>query len=153
MQLVFIHFFFQAEDGIRDFHVTGVQTCALPISALWLAALEPDGTPALIAVFVLGGFSFPMYSLSGSHVNDLVGRDHVVGASSAILLANGIGAVTGPVGASLVMTALGPAGLWFFVALVHAALGVYAAVRLIKRWHLPAPDKDKFIPFPVRSGG
>src|SRR5690606_40777475 len=26
-----IPFFFQAEDGIRDFHVTGVQTCALPI--------------------------------------------------------------------------------------------------------------------------
>src|SRR5690606_37661233 len=24
-------FFFRAEDGIRDFHVTGVQTCALPI--------------------------------------------------------------------------------------------------------------------------
>src|SRR5690606_17960682 len=27
-------FFFQAEDGIRDFHVTGVQTCALPICKL-----------------------------------------------------------------------------------------------------------------------
>src|SRR5690606_41754763 len=27
-------FFFQAEDGIRDFHVTGVQTCALPILVL-----------------------------------------------------------------------------------------------------------------------
>src|SRR5690606_40617616 len=27
-------FFFQAEDGIRDFHVTGVQTCALPICLL-----------------------------------------------------------------------------------------------------------------------
>src|SRR5690606_13793957 len=26
-----VDFFFQAEDGIRDFHVTGVQTCALPI--------------------------------------------------------------------------------------------------------------------------
>src|SRR5690606_40307440 len=26
-----IAFFFQAEDGIRYFHVTGVQTCALPI--------------------------------------------------------------------------------------------------------------------------
>src|SRR5690606_40456972 len=26
--------FFQAEDGIRDFHVTGVQTCALPICQL-----------------------------------------------------------------------------------------------------------------------
>src|SRR2546426_9361108 len=27
-------FFFQAEDGIRDYKVTGVQTCALPISFL-----------------------------------------------------------------------------------------------------------------------
>src|SRR5438093_10799595 len=27
-------FFFQAEDGIRDWSVTGVQTCALPISAI-----------------------------------------------------------------------------------------------------------------------
>src|SRR5204862_2073592 len=27
-------FFFQAEDGIRDLYVTGVQTCALPISLL-----------------------------------------------------------------------------------------------------------------------
>src|SRR2546426_3304977 len=27
-------FFFQAEDGIRDYKVTGVQTCALPISLL-----------------------------------------------------------------------------------------------------------------------
>src|SRR2546422_6212361 len=28
-----VFFFFQAEDGIRDVAVTGVQTCALPISA------------------------------------------------------------------------------------------------------------------------
>src|SRR5437879_10005612 len=31
---VFFFFFFQAEDGIRDTSVTGVQTCALPI---WMA--------------------------------------------------------------------------------------------------------------------
>src|SRR2546426_9088582 len=29
--VVFFFFFFQAEDGIRDYKVTGVQTCALPI--------------------------------------------------------------------------------------------------------------------------
>src|SRR5690606_40012628 len=33
--LIFFVFFFQAEDGIRDFHVTGVQTCALPILILF----------------------------------------------------------------------------------------------------------------------
>src|SRR5690349_24546436 len=30
--MYFLTFFFQAEDGIRDLYVTGVQTCALPIS-------------------------------------------------------------------------------------------------------------------------
>src|SRR5690625_7515456 len=38
-------FFFQAEDGIRDGHVTGVQTCALPIS-WWLLLVA---VPLLIA--------------------------------------------------------------------------------------------------------
>ena len=32
-----LFFFFQAEDGIRDIGVTGVQTCALPISVRSLA--------------------------------------------------------------------------------------------------------------------
>src|SRR3712207_4154551 len=36
--VVFIFFFFQAEDGIRDIGVTGVQTCALPISDMMLVA-------------------------------------------------------------------------------------------------------------------
>src|SRR3989442_11766496 len=32
--IVVVFFFFQAEDGIRDADVTGVQTCALPISEI-----------------------------------------------------------------------------------------------------------------------
>src|SRR5690606_40711324 len=38
-------FFFQAEDGIREFHVTGVQTCALPIShpVSWIASRHSPG--------------------------------------------------------------------------------------------------------------
>src|SRR5690606_28179094 len=40
-------FFFQAEDGIRDFHVTGVQTCALPISVLHCRDVLPDSIPDL----------------------------------------------------------------------------------------------------------
>src|SRR3712207_8925125 len=34
-------FFFQAEDGIRDIGVTGVQTCALPISSRYPEATRP----------------------------------------------------------------------------------------------------------------
>src|SRR5256886_13122387 len=41
-----MRFFFQAEDGIRDLTVTGVQTCALPISELGARARDgpaPEG--------------------------------------------------------------------------------------------------------------
>ena len=44
---VVVFFFFQAEDGIRDWSVTGVQTCALPIS---------DHAP-MVARFSLGAWS------------------------------------------------------------------------------------------------
>src|SRR5207253_3622493 len=56
-------FFFQAEDGIRDGHVTGVQTCALPICRFGFGShdlvrvrsneLPADG--ALLHVGIVGG--------------------------------------------------------------------------------------------------
>src|SRR2546430_10435379 len=44
-QIVTMFFFFQAEDGIRDLTVTGVQTCALPI--LFLRLFDGDGSARL----------------------------------------------------------------------------------------------------------
>src|SRR5690606_40431092 len=51
-------FFFQAEDGIRDFHVTGVQTCALPISQAKCVALA-------LEVLVNSAKALLMKSVSG----------------------------------------------------------------------------------------
>src|SRR3989475_9186809 len=49
-------FFFQAEDGIRDLTVTGVQTCALPISGCGnvIAIVRPLGCVRLKGGFALG---------------------------------------------------------------------------------------------------
>src|SRR5207244_6968330 len=47
-------FFFQAEDGIRDDLVTGVQTCALPISGetvVWMDGLDVPLAKALDCIF------------------------------------------------------------------------------------------------------
>src|SRR5690606_39757697 len=46
-------FFFQAEDGIRDFHVTGVQTCALPI----FSSRSPELWPSAVALSKLASSS------------------------------------------------------------------------------------------------
>src|SRR2546426_6050797 len=43
----FVIFFFQAEDGIRDYKVTGVQTCALPICSVVNLVLYPGPDGAL----------------------------------------------------------------------------------------------------------
>src|SRR5690606_267629 len=60
---------FEAEDGIRDFHVTGVQTCALPISLLVMLLLGADAgsgdtldaigkiTVQLLLPFIAGQFA------------------------------------------------------------------------------------------------
>src|SRR5690625_5952312 len=75
-------FFFQAEDGIRDGHVTGVQTCALPILLLVKyagAALFCAVAPAaiLIAGWVIGTALFgvgPVTLVSGASVGAEIGR-------------------------------------------------------------------------------
>src|SRR2546429_7696787 len=57
-------FFFQAEDGIRDVAVTGVQTCALPICTATLG--RPGAGPALalslVLVAIVCGFTALCYA-------------------------------------------------------------------------------------------
>src|SRR5690606_3796490 len=54
-------FFFQAEDGIRDFHVTGVQTCALPISIIATVVGE-GGSGGALAIGVCDHLQMLQYS-------------------------------------------------------------------------------------------
>src|SRR6266702_3812572 len=58
----FIFFFFQAEDGIRDGHVTGVQTCALPICR---HLTGNAGVALFAAVLYLISFAVPNFQLAG----------------------------------------------------------------------------------------
>src|SRR5206468_7128573 len=59
----FFFFFFQAEDGIRDLIVTGVQTCALPI--LTAPTPVPEKDPLAIGIGALGtGVGFGGASLT-----------------------------------------------------------------------------------------
>src|SRR6266850_8152566 len=55
-------FFFQAEDGIRDYKVTGVQTCALPICRLTVVAITGTNgktTTSLLVEALLGAGGRP----------------------------------------------------------------------------------------------
>src|SRR3712207_6009281 len=69
-----IFFFFQAEDGIRDIGVTGVQTCALPILAvLMLDGIELKGRCCVVALGIdTDGIKHPLGLWDGSTENATV---------------------------------------------------------------------------------
>src|SRR2546422_2702236 len=75
-------FFFQAEDGIRDVAVTGVQTCALPISLFpnW-SLITPFCSVSLKGKYwsswVTSARPFPM-KRSEEHTSELQSRLHLV---------------------------------------------------------------------------
>src|SRR5690625_6384073 len=72
-------FFFQAEDGIRDGHVTGVQTCALPIS--WdqtITVKESVYAQSLTDRFVKGMLTGPVTILNWSFVHDTTPRYEIM---------------------------------------------------------------------------
>src|SRR5215213_6871053 len=75
MYLIFFFFFFQAEDGIRDWSVTGVQTCALPISIddatrLAYAEVLPDEKATTAIGFLRRAVEF--YQRHGMAVQELI---------------------------------------------------------------------------------
>src|SRR2546422_3689142 len=77
--IFFFFFFFQAEDGIRDVAVTGVQTCALPISpspkqvcaqtSAWAFNISKPGSAASAA---------SPFTRSEEHTSELQSRLHLV---------------------------------------------------------------------------
>src|SRR3712207_7492475 len=74
---VVVCFFFQAEDGIRDIGVTGVQTCALPILE-WDVARKVKNTGAEVERYrkeaqgAVSGAWILMEFVQGSSVKDLL---------------------------------------------------------------------------------
>src|SRR5690606_40047539 len=72
-------FFFQAEDGIRDFHVTGVQTCALPILFGMISG------SAVSNIASVGVFTIPTMKRTGYSARD-AGAIEAVGSTGGQLM-------------------------------------------------------------------
>lgn len=94
--------------------------------------------------FLYGFFVFPLYTLCAAHINDWVTPDDYVDASAAVLLLYAAGAVAGSVLGSGAMQILGPAGLFYYTAAVHAVLAVFIVFRL---WVRPPSMDDDHEPF------
>lgn len=107
--------------------------------ALWLYG--GGGWMLLALACAFGALSLPGYSIAAAHGYDRTQPDEMVATSATILLANGLGAIAGPVIAALMMRALGPSTLFLFVALSQLALAGFVLYRT--RVQAPAAQATK----------
>src|SRR5215467_13851440 len=139
---LFFFFFFQAEDGIRDYKVTGVQTCALPIWAenrSWTAAnLNPvldlaSNTGADAQIRNLAGHTvassrgFAAHASAQQYSAPVVTRGHRVGDAVVRFTKSGIAGADQILQTDLLRAIAGAAGLAALLALVS---GLALARRL-----------------------
>ncbi len=116
------------------------------------ALVDPLSSAALLAIFTFGGLTFPMYSLSLSHINDHVPVGTTISVSAVYVFISGIGAIVGPLAASATMSASGPAGVFWLMCGVHLAVGLFAAGRIRLRHGLPVDAQRRYALVPARAG-
>src|SRR5712691_7168966 len=80
--IFFFFFFFQAEDGIRDLTVTGVQTCALPISRTWTATDGCGNSATAAQVVTVRDTTAPVF-VAGSVPADATNECNAVSAPAS----------------------------------------------------------------------
>jgi len=125
---------------------------ALAVVGCATAAAPAFGPGALLfAVALFGGLCFALYPLSVAHANDHVEAADMVAASSGLLLAYGVGATIGPLAGSAAMSALGPAGLFVFMAALGAAATGFGLWRMRARPPLPPEAQAPFQVVPRTS--
>jgi len=101
-------------------------------------------TMLLVAAFLIGGMSNPLYSLLIAYTNDFLEHDDMAAASGGLLFINGLGAVAGPVITGWMMSVFGPRGFFILIAILTIAMVIYAAYRMTQRKAPAVADTDSF---------
>ncbi len=106
----------------------------------------PISWPWVLAGFLLGAFTYPLYGLCIAHMNDFVSPEGFVEAASGSLLLWSLGAIAGPIVAGLAMSATDPNALFLTTAAAHGALALFAVWRMTRRRAPATEEKEAFVP-------
>ena len=120
----------------------------MPLVAL---AVEPDSNVALVAMFVLGGAMFPLYSLTLAYSNDWLRQEEILGASATLVRVNGTGAIVGPLVAAGLMGALDERLFFWTLSGIFVCIASYVLYRILARDPLPMERQRRYVAFPARA--
>ncbi len=87
----------------------------------------------LIVAALLGGITYPMYSLLIAYTNDFLSKEQMAAASAGLIFLNGFGAIFGPLVTGWLMGVVGTRGFFLFMFLLYAAQVGYTVWRMGRR--------------------
>jgi MFS family permease len=103
-------------------------------AVLLVATFVPLPFTALLGVAaILGGITYPMYSLLIAYTNDFLSKEQMAAASAGLIFLNGFGAIFGPLVTGWLMGVVGPRGFFLFMAVLYMIHAIYAAWRMRRR--------------------
>lgn len=106
--------------------------CAIVSLAIFL--INPaDAASVMIATSLYGGLAYTLYSVAAAHANDHARDGNFVEIASGMLLLYGVGTMAGPLLASAMMQALGPAAIFLATFLFQIMIVVIVLWRISKR--------------------
>lgn len=121
---------------------------AIILAIAMLLVGERSYTALLTIAFIYAGMTAPLYGLGVGQTNDYITSREFVGASSGLLFAWALGASAGPAAASGVMAALGPNGLFVYIAGVLGLVALFTIFRMLRRTGLPVAQQSGFVAAP-----
>ncbi len=140
-----------ASDRLPRRGVILVVAVAAASTAAGLGLMPQGSNVALLVMFVLGGLTFPLYSLLLSHTLDRSAPGTAMGASGTSLRVNGTGAVLGPILAGVIMASFGETAFFWCLVATHGLIVAYVSYRLVVEDAVPLHRQGPFVPVPARA--
>jgi MFS family permease len=124
-----------------DRRLVGALTAFLAAgSGILLVVADVGGWASMAAMLLIGGTTFPLYSIAGAYTNDWVPTEKLTAAASQLVVLFGAGAFVGPFMGATAMEALGNEGFAWTVVGVHLAIAAFLVLRILQ-WRAPVRAK------------
>ena len=142
-----VGFFSDRLDRLMVLYTLGFLVCLVSVGMIILGRIN---LVLLYTLTICFGIVFSIYTVAMARAQDNIDPKEVVPVSAALILFFGIGACFGPITSSLLVSKLGPFGLYYFTAVCGGALGLIVW-SLRKKLSGNLEDQVPTIPIPRTS--
>lgn len=121
-----------ASDDIDRRAVGALAALTAAAAAAGLFFFAPNSWQGLLCVVVIGGTTYPLYSIAGAYANDWLPPERITAAAGQLVLLYGVGAFAGPLIGAALMGRIGPDGFVWMAIVCHIGIALFLMARMVQ---------------------